>query len=98
MRRTRVYIFEEDYEKRFGKESYVEGFKARNYALFIDLYLFLGMEKKSNPLSPEERKIIAYHEAGHALVGWLLEFTEPVLKVLYYSYIAVILFKLSNTT
>ena len=40
------------------------------------------MEKKSNPLSPEERKTIAYHEAGHAIIGWMLKYTEPVLKVL----------------
>ena len=41
----------------------------------------LGMEKKSNTLSPEERRVVAYHEAGHTLVGWLLEHTDPVLKV-----------------
>ena len=40
-----------------------------------------GMEKRSGVLSPEERRVIAYHEAGHALVGWLLEHTDPVLKV-----------------
>eukprot|EP00794_Sanderia_malayensis_P018933 gene18933-20838_t len=40
-----------------------------------------GMEKKTNPLSPEERKTIAYHEAGHAIIGWMLEHTEPVLKI-----------------
>ena len=32
-------------------------------------------------MSPEERKIIAYHEAGHAIIGWMLKHTEPVLKV-----------------
>jgi len=41
----------------------------------------LGMEKKSHMMSPDEREIVAYHEAGHALVGWLLEHTDPVLKV-----------------
>ena len=40
-----------------------------------------GMEKKSNTMSPEERKIVAYHEAGHAVVGWMLEHTDPLLKV-----------------
>ena len=52
-----------------------------------------GMEKKSNPLSPEERKTVAYHEAGHAIVGWMLQYTEPVLKVvllLLYVYIHLI--------
>ena len=39
------------------------------------------MEKKSNMLTPEERRVVAYHEAGHALTGWLLEHTDPVMKV-----------------
>lgn len=43
--------------------------------------MFSGMEKKSNVLSPAERQVVAYHEAGHALVGWLLEHTDPILKV-----------------
>lgn len=32
-------------------------------------------------MSPEERHIVAFHEAGHALVGWMLEHTDPLLKV-----------------
>ena len=40
-----------------------------------------GMEKRSNLMSPEERKVVAYHEAGHVLVGWLLEHTDPIMKV-----------------
>lgn len=40
-----------------------------------------GLEKKNKLISPNERKIVAYHEAGHAIVGWLLEHTDPVLKV-----------------
>lgn len=40
-----------------------------------------GTEKRSSFMSAEEKKIIAYHECGHALVGWLLEHTDPVLKV-----------------
>jgi spastic paraplegia protein 7 len=32
-------------------------------------------------MSPEERKIVAYHESGHALIGWLLEHTDALLKV-----------------
>ena len=32
-------------------------------------------------MSPQERKIVAFHEAGHALVGWMLEHTDPLLKV-----------------
>ena len=40
-----------------------------------------GLERKNKLISPEERKIVAYHEAGHAIVGWFLEYTDPVLKV-----------------
>merc|ERR1712079_923377 len=40
-----------------------------------------GMEKKTNVLSPEEKKTVAYHEAGHAVSGWFLEFADPLLKV-----------------
>lgn len=40
-----------------------------------------GTEKRASSISPTEKKIIAYHECGHALVGWLLEHTEPILKV-----------------
>lgn len=39
------------------------------------------MEKKTQTMSPEERHIVAFHEAGHALVGWMLEHTDPLLKV-----------------
>ncbi|NWH74889.1 SPG7 protein, partial [Piaya cayana] len=40
-----------------------------------------GTAKRSQILSPEERKVVAFHESGHALVGWLLEHTEAVMKV-----------------
>lgn len=40
-----------------------------------------GLEKKSRVLSPEERKTVAYHEAGHAVAGWFLEHADPLLKV-----------------
>ena len=40
-----------------------------------------GLEKKSRVLSSEERKIVAYHEAGHAVAGWFLEHADPLLKV-----------------
>lgn len=40
-----------------------------------------GTEKKTQVISPRERKVIAYHEAGHALVGWLLKHTDALLKV-----------------
>lgn len=40
-----------------------------------------GLEKKNKLISDNEREIIAYHESGHAIVGWFLEHTDPVLKV-----------------
>jgi cell division protease FtsH len=40
-----------------------------------------GLEKKNKIISPEEKKIIAYHEAGHAICGWFLEFAHPLVKV-----------------
>ncbi|MFZ9299607.1 MAG: ATP-dependent zinc metalloprotease FtsH [Chitinophagaceae bacterium] len=40
-----------------------------------------GLEKKNKLISPEEKKIIAYHEAGHAVCGWFLEHAYPLLKV-----------------
>lgn len=40
-----------------------------------------GLERKSLVLSPEEKKTVAYHEAGHAICGWFFEFADPLLKV-----------------
>ena len=40
-----------------------------------------GLEKKSKVISPAEKKIIAYHEAGHALVSWKLKHVDPLIKV-----------------
>ncbi len=40
-----------------------------------------GLERKSRVLSPEEKRTVAYHEAGHAVVGWFLEHADPLLKV-----------------
>ena len=40
-----------------------------------------GLEKKSKIISPGEKKIIAYHEAGHAVVSWLLSRIDPLIKV-----------------
>ncbi|HRI27141.1 MAG TPA: ATP-dependent zinc metalloprotease FtsH [Chitinophagales bacterium] len=40
-----------------------------------------GLEKKNKIISPEEKEIIAYHEAGHAIAGWFLKHAHPLLKV-----------------
>ena len=47
------------------------------------------MEKKSNVMSPAERRVVAFHEAGHALTGWMLEHTDPIMKVSTCSYMHV---------
>lgn len=62
---------------------------ARNLADSINMKHFeaaierviAGMEKKTQVLQPEEKKTVAYHEAGHAVAGWFLEFADPLLKV-----------------
>lgn len=40
-----------------------------------------GLEKKSLVLNPEEKKTVAYHEAGHAICGWYFKYADPLLKV-----------------
>lgn len=40
-----------------------------------------GLEKKNKLISPEEKRIVAYHEAGHAVAGWYLEHADPLVKV-----------------
>jgi len=62
---------------------------ARHLAESVDLKHFEaaiervigGLEKKTQVLQPEEKKTVAYHEAGHAVAGWFLEFADPLLKV-----------------
>ncbi len=43
--------------------------------------VIMGLEKKSKVIAPEEKRRIAYHEAGHVTASWFLEHTHPVLKV-----------------
>ncbi|KAF2001797.1 cell division protease ftsH [Amniculicola lignicola CBS 123094] len=40
-----------------------------------------GLEKKSLVLKPEEKRTVAYHEAGHAICGWYFKYADPLLKV-----------------
>jgi len=40
-----------------------------------------GLEKKNKIISPGEKRIVAYHEAGHAIAGWFLEHCDPLVKV-----------------
>ncbi|CAK7898669.1 mitochondrial respiratory chain complexes assembly protein Yta12p [[Candida] anglica] len=52
----------------------------RHFELAIERVIG-GIEKKSKLLNPEEQKIVAYHEAGHAICGWYLKYASPLLKV-----------------
>ncbi|GLB36031.1 putative peptidase family M41 [Lyophyllum shimeji] len=62
---------------------------ARKASEFVDSVDFdtaierviVGLERKSRVLSAEEKKTVAYHEAGHAVCGWFLEHADPLLKV-----------------
>jgi cell division protease FtsH len=62
---------------------------ARNNKSFVDKQDFNdaidrivgGLEKKTKIITPEEKKVIAYHEAGHAAVSWLLKYAAPLVKV-----------------
>ncbi|KAJ7038324.1 ATP-dependent metallopeptidase Hfl [Mycena alexandri] len=60
--------------------------KAGEYVASVDFdtaieRVIVGLERKSRVLSPEEKKTVAYHEAGHAVCGWFLEHADPLLKV-----------------
>jgi cell division protease FtsH len=62
---------------------------ARQEKKFVDKQDFLdavdrivgGLEKKNKIITPEEKKAIAFHEAGHATVSWMLEHAAPLVKV-----------------
>ena len=62
---------------------------ARTNAQYVELIHFEqaiertigGLEKKSLVLSPEEKRTVAYHEAGHAICGWYFKYADPLLKV-----------------
>ncbi len=57
-----------------------EGIEMVDFERAIDRVIG-GLEKKNKLISPEEKKIVAYHEAGHAVAGWFSEFADPVVKV-----------------
>ncbi|HEY0057464.1 MAG TPA: ATP-dependent zinc metalloprotease FtsH [Pedobacter sp.] len=62
---------------------------ARKDKLAVDMHDFQdaidrvigGLEKRNKIISPEEKRIVAYHEAGHAIAGWFLEHADPLVKV-----------------
>jgi len=60
-----------------------KGKKAVNKQDFLDAVdrIVGGLEKKNKIITPEEKKAVAYHEAGHATVSWMLEHAAPLVKV-----------------
>jgi ATP-dependent metalloprotease FtsH len=62
---------------------------ARNDKKFVEKQDFLdavdriiaGLEKKNKIITPQEKRVIAFHEAGHATVSWMLEHASPLVKV-----------------
>lgn len=63
-----------------GARYNAEAVTLRHFELAIERVIG-GVEKKSKILSPEEQRIVAYHEAGHAVCGWYLRYAHPLLKV-----------------
>ena len=61
---------------RFDKEA----IHMKDFEQAIDRVIG-GLEKKNKLIKPEEKRIVAYHEAGHAITGWYLPNTDPVIKV-----------------
>lgn len=43
--------------------------------------MMLGLAKTKNTITPKERKILAHHEAGHAVVAYYVEHSDPLVKV-----------------
>uniref|UniRef100_Q7TT47-2 Isoform 2 of Mitochondrial inner membrane m-AAA protease component paraplegin n=1 Tax=Rattus norvegicus TaxID=10116 RepID=Q7TT47-2 len=73
-------------ERREIFEQHLKGLKLTQPSSFYSQRLAeltpgFGTAKKSKILSKEEQRVVAFHESGHALVGWLLEHTEAVMKV-----------------
>ncbi|ODV80464.1 ATP-dependent metallopeptidase Hfl [Suhomyces tanzawaensis NRRL Y-17324] len=63
-----------------GARYNAEAVTLRHFELAIERVIG-GVEKKSKILNAEEQKIVAYHEAGHAVCGWYLKYAHPLLKV-----------------
>ena len=60
-----------NYKKKVGKQDFLDA---------VDRVVG-GLEKKNKIISDHERKAIAYHEAGHAAVSWLVKYANPLIKV-----------------
>lgn len=68
----------------YGKDAHfdVKVTQPRLFSHFTAIErVIAGPEKKTRVLNPGERNIVAYHESGHAIVGWMLQHTDALLKV-----------------
>lgn len=63
-----------------ARRSSKVGVEMKDFEMAIERVI-AGLRKNTSLITPYEKKIIAYHETGHALIGWLLEHADPVLKV-----------------
>lgn len=63
-----------------GARFNAEAVTSRHFELAIERVIG-GIEKKSKILNAEEQRVVAYHEAGHAVCGWFLKHAHPLLKV-----------------
>jgi cell division protease FtsH len=65
----------------FAARRKSEQVEKKDFMDAIDRIVAGGLEKKSKIISPAEKKVIAFHEAGHAVVSWFLEKVDPLIKV-----------------
>lgn len=63
-----------------GARYNADSVSLRHFELAIERVIG-GIEKKSKVLNADEQKVVAYHEAGHAVCGWYLKYASPLLKV-----------------
>lgn len=63
------------------------------------MFKIVGTEKRTNVIGPQEKRVIAFHECGHALTGWLLKYTDALMKVFLFCFHSFNLFlELLNTS
>ncbi|MCT4697012.1 MAG: ATP-dependent zinc metalloprotease FtsH [Candidatus Cardinium sp.] len=75
-----------DLSNMCNESALIAARKNRKFVTMSDFHAAIdriigGLEKKNKLISPEEKKIVAYHEAGHAIAGWFLEHAHPLIKV-----------------
>lgn len=72
------YIFSKEFNSKTNSNT---ANRALRKTICKSSCLISGLEKKTRVLQLPEKTTVAYHEAGHAVVGWFLEHADPLLKV-----------------